>query len=103
RSALQFAPRLEVHPPVGRLGNHPLPGHPTLAIDLGKHLDRALVARYSPPGVLINDKMEILQFRGETGAFLQPAPGEPQNNLLKMARAGLLGDLRATIAKAKKK
>ena len=45
---------------------------------LAKHLDRMLLARYAPPGVLINERMEILQFRGQTGAFLEPAPGEPQ-------------------------
>ena len=49
-----------------------------------------LLARYAPPGVLVNERMEILQFRGQTGSFLQPAPGEPQNNLIKMARPGLL-------------
>ena len=46
--------------------------------------------------------MEILQFRGQTGSFLQPAPGEPQNDLIKMARPGLLAALRAAIAQAKK-
>jgi two-component system CheB/CheR fusion protein len=102
RSALQFAARSEVHPPAGRI-DLPIPEHPRSAVDLGKHLDRMLVTRYSPPGVLVNERMEILQFRGETGAYLQPASGEPQNNLLKMARAGLLGPLRATIAKAKKR
>ena len=102
RSTLQFAPRSEVHPPTGRI-DLPLPEHPRSVVDLGKHLDRMLVARYSPPGVLVNERMEILQFRGETGAYLQPASGEPQSNLLKMARHGLLGPLRATIAKAKKR
>src|SRR5207302_1639541 len=43
-----------------------------------------------------------IHFRGETGDYLQPAPGEPQTNLLKMARAGLLSELRATIAQAKR-
>ncbi|MGZ4316015.1 MAG: chemotaxis protein CheB, partial [Gaiellaceae bacterium] len=102
RSTLQFAPRSEVHPPAGRV-DVPVPTHPRSAVDLGKHLDRMLVARYSPPGVLVNERMDILQFRGETGAYLQPASGEPQSNLLKMARAGLLGPLRATIATAKKR
>lgn len=101
RSTLQFIDRAETHPvPVGRIEGA-LSGQPP-RVDLGKQLDRMLVARYSPAGVLINDKLEILQFRGETGAYLQPAPGEPQTNLLKMARPGLLGELRATIAEAKK-
>ena len=38
----------------------------------------------------------------QTGPFLSRAPGEPQNNLLKMARAGLVSALRAAIAQAKK-
>jgi chemotaxis methyl-accepting protein methylase/signal transduction histidine kinase/chemotaxis response regulator CheB len=103
RSTLEFAPRLEIHPTVIDRSHVGFPEHPQRALDLGKHLDRMLVARFSPPGVLINDKMEILQFRGETGDYLQPAAGEPQTNLLKMARGGLLSELRTTIAEAKKK
>jgi two-component system CheB/CheR fusion protein len=102
RSTLQFAPRSEIHPIAGGRSNLGIPEPPRRAADVGKHLDRMLVARFSPPGVLINDKMEILHFRGETGDYLQPAPGEPQTNLLKMARGGLLAALRATIAEAKK-
>lgn len=40
-----------------------------------READRVLLARFSPAGVLINDNMEILQFRGRTSAFLEPAPG----------------------------
>ncbi len=102
RSTLEFAPRSEVHPAASdRVAVAPS-DHPRRAVDVGKHLDRMLVTRFSPPGVLINDKMEILHFRGETGAYLQPPPGEPQNNLFKMARRGLLAELRATIAKARR-
>jgi two-component system CheB/CheR fusion protein len=75
--------------------------YPRRAIDLSRHLDRVLLARYAPPGVLVNERMEILQFRGQTGSFLQPAPGEPQNNILKMAREGLPSTLHATLARAK--
>jgi chemotaxis methyl-accepting protein methylase/signal transduction histidine kinase/chemotaxis response regulator CheB len=102
RSALQFAPRAEGHPAASDGFDTGVPENSRRAVDVGRHLDRMLVARFSPPGVLINDKLEILHFRGETGDYLQPAPGQPQHNLLKMARSGLLADLRATIAKAKK-
>ena len=43
------------------------PVHPRRAAISARHLDRVLLARYAPPGVLINEKMEILQFRGQTG------------------------------------
>src|SRR6266478_6150390 len=46
--------------------------------------------------------MEILQFRGKTGAYLEPATGNPTFSLSKMAREGLLIDLRAALNTAKK-
>jgi two-component system CheB/CheR fusion protein len=101
-SGLQFAARAERFPAQPQGTASPAAEAPRRAGDLGRHLDSLLLARYAPPGVLINEKLEILQFRGQTGAYLQPAPGEPQANLIKMARPGLLPDLRATLARAKK-
>ena len=75
---------------------------PAATIDLGKYVDRLLLSKYAPAGVLVNEKMEILQFRGRTGAYLEPPVGSPQLNLLKMAREGLLSPLRLSIAQAKK-
>ena len=40
--------------------------------------------------MIVNAEMEIVQFRGQTGSYLQPAPGKASLNLLKMAREGLL-------------
>jgi two-component system, chemotaxis family, CheB/CheR fusion protein len=99
-SQLQFAVPSDVHPTV-RLVNSGRPEYPQ-RVDFAKHLDRVLLARYAPPGVLVNDKLNILQFRGDTGAYLRPAPGEPQTDLMKMARGGLLTALRTGIASAKK-
>ena len=59
-----------------------------------------LLARYAAPGVLINQKMEVLQFRGQTGTYLEPAPGAPQSNLINMARPGLLSAIRTAMAQA---
>jgi two-component system CheB/CheR fusion protein len=64
--------------------------------------DRVLLGRYSPPGVLINDSLDIIQFRGRTSTFLEPAPGSASFNILKMAREGVLSDLRAAILAARK-
>ncbi len=100
-SALRFASRKEVHPSDTPGISRGRTDYPRRPVDVGKHLDRLLLARYAPAGVLVNEKMEILQYRGETGAYLQPAPGEPQSNLIKMARSGLLSKLRATITRAK--
>ncbi len=70
--------------------------------DAEKEADRILLARYSPPSVLINADMDILQFRGSTGPYLEAPAGKPTLNLLKMTREGLMLPLRAAIQKAKK-
>jgi two-component system CheB/CheR fusion protein len=63
--------------------------------------NRILLDRYSPPGVIVDDDMQIVHFRGKTGVFLEPAPGDASLNLLKMAREGLLYGLRSAIHKAR--
>jgi two-component system CheB/CheR fusion protein len=67
-----------------------------------READRVLLARFTPAGVLINENMEILQFRGHTSRFLEPAPGTASFNLMKMVREGLLSDLRAAVREARK-
>ena len=46
--------------------------------------------------------MEIVQFHGKTGAYLEPPLGQPSFSLAKMAREGLLVDLRTALDTAKK-
>ncbi|HEY6863818.1 MAG TPA: chemotaxis protein CheB [Burkholderiales bacterium] len=70
--------------------------------DLQKEADRLLLTKYAPAGVLVDENLEIMQFRGDTGVCLTPGPGKASHNLLKMAREGLLVPLRAVIARARK-
>jgi two-component system CheB/CheR fusion protein len=46
--------------------------------------------------------MEVLQFRGRTSRYLEPPSGTASFNLLKMAREGLLSDLRTAFRDARK-
>ena len=68
-----------------------------------READRVLLNRFSPTGVLINDSLDVVQFRGRTSRYLELPPGTASFNLLKMAREGLLADLRAAIHTARKK
>ncbi|MGH9402340.1 MAG: chemotaxis protein CheB [Terriglobia bacterium] len=70
--------------------------------DVQKEADHILLARFAPAGVVVNQDLEILQFRGHTGAYLEPAPGQASLSLSKMVREGLLVDLRAAVQKAKR-
>jgi chemotaxis methyl-accepting protein methylase/signal transduction histidine kinase/chemotaxis response regulator CheB len=101
-STLRFAPRFDPRRPERPVSDPDTRLQISGKVDVAKHLDRLLLARYAPPGVLINQRMEILQFRGQTGSFLQPAPGDPQSDVIKMARPGLISVLRTAVAQAKK-
>jgi two-component system CheB/CheR fusion protein len=65
--------------------------------------NRVILERYAPPGVVVDADLHIVQFRGQTGDYLEPAPGDPSLSLLKMAREGLLYGLRAALQTARKK
>ena len=64
--------------------------------------DRIALERYAPPGVIVDEDLQIVQFRGQTGLFLEPAPGDPSMSLLKMAREGLLHGVRAAFHAARR-
>jgi two-component system CheB/CheR fusion protein len=74
---------------------------PWSALDVQKEADRAVLAKYAPVGVVIDENMTVLQFRGRTGPYLEPAPGMASLDLLKMLREGLLSEVRAAISQAK--
>jgi two-component system CheB/CheR fusion protein len=51
--------------------------------------DKLLVECYAPPSVILNDQGDIVYIHGRTGAYLEPAPGQPRLNIFAMAREGL--------------
>ncbi len=65
-----------------------------------READRVTINQFAPPAVLINAELQILQFRGPTGAYLEPPTGKASFDLLKMARAGLMLPLKDTIDRA---
>ena len=62
-----------------------------------------LLARYGPPGVVVDEGLNILEFRGDTDPFLEHAHGQASLNLIQMARKGLLVELRQAIQEAREK
>jgi two-component system CheB/CheR fusion protein len=70
--------------------------------DYQKEADRIVLGKFTPPGVVVNEHLDILQFRGHTGPYLEPASGAASLNLLKMAREGLLLELRGAINDARR-
>jgi two-component system CheB/CheR fusion protein len=91
-SAVHLRQIAEAQPPEGFTGE----------LNAQREADRIAVSQFAPPAVLINDALQILQFRGPTGAFLEPPAGKASFDVLKMAREGLMLPLRAAIHKARK-
>ncbi|MDQ2987028.1 MAG: response regulator [Armatimonadota bacterium] len=71
-------------------------------LGIQREADRMTINHFSPPGLVISDDFQVLQFLGSTGAFLEPPIGKASFNVLKMAREGLMLPLRATIERARK-
>jgi two-component system CheB/CheR fusion protein len=77
-------------------------GGPTwTALDVQREADRIVLARYAPVGVVIDEAMTVLQFRGRTAPYLEPAPGMASLDLMRMLREGLLAEVRGAINQAR--
>ncbi len=59
-------------------------------LQTGREVDHLLLLRYAPSSVVVNDALEVVQFRGSTSQFLEAPNGKATFNLLKMAREGLM-------------
>jgi two-component system, chemotaxis family, CheB/CheR fusion protein len=71
--------------------------------EVRREADRVILARYAPCGVVVDEHLQIVQFRGHTGTYLEPAPGLPTLNLYQMVRTGYLAELREVLEKAQRK
>ncbi|MEO8583516.1 MAG: chemotaxis protein CheB, partial [Flavitalea sp.] len=70
--------------------------------DFQKNADEVLLSKFAPSGVVVNNDLDIVQFRGATGIWLEPSPGKPNLNVLKMTRQDLSFELRNALHKAQK-
>ncbi len=72
--------------------------------ELSKDVDRILLSQgLVAPSVVIDEDMQIVQFRGHLAPYLNFPTGKATWNLLKMAHEGILMELRGAITDAKKK
>jgi two-component system, chemotaxis family, CheB/CheR fusion protein len=71
-------------------------------IEAQKEFDRRLLTQFSPATAFVNEDLEVVHTRGNVSRYLKLAPGRASLNILKMAREGLLLELRNALNKAKK-
>ncbi|CAG1064616.1 Chemotaxis protein methyltransferase [uncultured bacterium] len=70
--------------------------------DVKYDIDRIIVEKYGPAGVVVNEDMQIMQFHGRTDPYLEHRPGSADLNLMKMVREGMLHDLRDALEESNK-
>jgi two-component system CheB/CheR fusion protein len=75
----------------------------TSRTDFQKTADEIMLRKYTPAGVVVNESMDIVHFRGKTSNYLEQSAGKPSHNLLQMAKYGLAFELRNVLHKAKKR
>ena len=71
--------------------------------DVQREADRLGLAEHGPPGAIVDDAMNIIQVRGRTAPYLELSPGEPTQNILKLAREGLIAGLAKAFRSAKRR
>lgn len=74
---------------------------PPLVPDLQRAADQVVLGRYAPAGVVVDDQLHILQFRGQTGLYIEPAAGTASFHLLTMVTPELTTALRTALETAR--
>jgi two-component system, chemotaxis family, CheB/CheR fusion protein len=68
--------------------------------DIGEFVEKALLQRFVPSCVVIDEQSNILYFHGKTSQYLEPTSGEASLNLLRMMRDSLRIPLGSAVHKA---
>ena len=84
-------PRVE---PIGEPGSVAYPD----PLEAAAH---TLLTDFTPPAVVVDHRLEIVQFFGDTDPYLQHAAGRATLNLLAMAREGLAAPLRELVERVR--
>jgi len=80
-------------------GNEDVPLLPEVD-SVQREADRLLLARFAPASLLVDEDLNILQVRGETGPYLELASGTPSLNLHRVARPELLVEIVPAVQEA---
>jgi two-component system CheB/CheR fusion protein len=69
-------------------------------VDLQRAADRIVLARYGPPGLIVDADMNVLQSRGDTGPFIDLAAGPVSWNLARVLRESIAFTVKSAVERA---
>jgi len=70
--------------------------------NLEKEADNIVLKKHAPAGVIVNDELAIVQFRGDVSPYLKLAAGRATFDLVKMVKKNLLAKILETVSRARK-
>ncbi len=76
---------------------------PAPVVDTQKRVDQLLLARFSPPALVVDRSLRILQFRGQTTPYIEHVSGEASLDLIRMTPSGLGLEVRNLLRRAEQK
>ena len=68
--------------------------------DLQRAADRMVVARFGPPALIVDERMNILQARGQTSPLIQLSPGTVSWNLGRVLRMDIVNEVREAVGRS---
>ena len=100
----------DIDPPRHYMVNQPFGIARAVPIDTERHIwpelelqraaDRIVLARFGPPGLIIDDHMNVIQSRGQTSSFIEITAGTVTWNLLRVLRENLASEVREAVQRA---
>jgi two-component system CheB/CheR fusion protein len=69
-------------------------------LELQRAAERIVLTRYGPPGLIIDERMNVLQARGQMSQFLEITPGAVTWSLLRVLRENIAGEVRTVVQRA---
>ena len=104
KAGVATAPRMDIFRAPFRADapSRPVPVAPSDTRLVLGDANRIIIERYAPPSVLVDQHFNVVQFNGQTGHYLEPSPGQPTFEILKLAREGLAHGLRTALQAARK-
>ncbi len=105
RTPAPSAHKLSDFPSSFRPGNNDhhtdTPSNAVVTENVQEIVDHLILQRFSPSGVLVNNKGDIVYISGRTGRFLEPVAGKANWNIYAMAREGLRNELHGLFRRAR--
>ena len=94
--------------PTSRLANLDSPAQTALSgvpitsseLEMQKVADRVVLARFGPPGLIVDERLNVLQARGQTSAYVELASGAVSLNLMRILREGLVSPVREALERS---